>query len=285
MTEPLTTPRVLPSPIGPVIPAVDVARNIGYSRSALTHAMSKNKPLFNGLKISMEIETARGAQQGTCLNSEGVAQLLSVLSPSGTSKSELKERLDAYREKVFGGKAMLPAAGPDSLTVSLQKQADIADILITKWGRDPEAVRRLCMAAVIEECGDAIRYRGLFTCEDKTPLLPSPEGTRCADCIMAEADPDFEKYFSRQKVADMTGTTYDQVGNILEGQGILTYANGTYHLTKFGETSGTGKVFTHYPLAPHRMTPKKMIRFSNIAVERVRAHLSAGQSKLASSFG
>lgn len=274
MTEALATPRVLPSPIGPVIPAVDVARNIGYSRSALTHAMSKNKALFNGLKVTMEIDTTRGPQHGICLNSEGVAQLLSVLSPSGSSKSELKDRLDAYRERVFGGRANPLVPGPDPLTESLRRNAERADILISGYGYTPELARKLAMQKVVDEVGeDAFIFRG-------PAMLPAlPETTEPVPAAgFPDADPDFERYFSMQKVAEMCHCTRNEAVNILDKEGVIAYANGIWHLTRLGERFG--KAFVTYPLAPHRMNPKTVIRYSPAAVNMVRGRLSSTQAAL-----
>jgi hypothetical protein len=271
-----------------LFPLADLAAAWGVHRNTLPDLIDRHLPRFDGFHTTVAHVSCAGMR---AVNEIGLYLLLGAVSTDRLKNPEAAEAIlrfqrwapsliQQYRKGEINQK-------PDKdLQDVLQYHADVAKILIAGYGYKEEVAHSLAMAAVVEEIGDPARtYSG----PARLPAAETPMafliGDRCTDCIMTETDPDFEKYFSRKKVAAMTGTTDDRVGNILENQGILTHANGSYHLTTFGEKIGAGKVFTHYPLAPHRMNPKKMIRYSNIAVERVRAHLSAGQTKIAETAG
>lgn len=85
MTEALTIPgktlRALPSSIGTVIPVVDIAENLGYSRSAITKAIERNKELFEGLTSSETLPTTGGNQTFLCINNTGTERLILLLRP------------------------------------------------------------------------------------------------------------------------------------------------------------------------------------------------------------
>lgn len=279
--------RILPSDIGPAIPVVDIAENIGYTRSALTHAINRHTTLFNGFKTFKGLDTRRGNQQGVCLNNIGVGRLLMVLSPSKINKAELKERLDAFRLKEFGkiesdeSVALVPmeqlpcGEDHDPLKESLNRNADIAEILISRYEYDPVVARRIAIQNVINEIGDAaLPWKG----PAMLPAATEPE-TPPAVSLPPEADPDFDRYFSLKKISNIVHEPEDRVRNILEKEGLLSYAHGIWHLTMLGQKFG--KVFITYPQWPHRTYEQKNIRWSPAAIERVKVHLAAGQQQLA----
>ena len=72
--------RLIHTDIGPVIPVIDLADKIGYSRSALTNTIAKNEDLFKGFTVYESLETAGGIQQFLCVNSTGADRLLLVIS-------------------------------------------------------------------------------------------------------------------------------------------------------------------------------------------------------------
>lgn len=277
--------RIIQTGAGPVVPIVDIAAGIGYTRSAISKMIKRYPEAFNGLSVIQPVETGnRGVQHMICLTREGVDQLLVRLEPASTTKPELREKVQALKERAFSSRpAALPAPQPvtSPLIDSLNRNADIADILVDRYNYQPEVARSLAMAAVVEECGEsALVFKGPAMlpapkAEETVPALPA---TTCSQCIMSEADPDFEKFFSLRKVAEYTGLQEDRARNILEKTGLLHWEHGIWHLTQVGKQFG--KVFTTYPLAPHRMTEKKMIRWSPEAIERVKAYVSAGQSQL-----
>lgn len=286
----MTAVRIIQTENGPVFPVCDLVENIGYSRSAATKALSRHKKMFNGLTCSQPIDTAtRGIQQVKCLNEEGVRQFILLLTPSEEENPELCRRVELFKAQQLGKQAppipgiIPPVMGPDPLADALNRHADIADILIDRYDYPAETARKLAMAAVVQEVGDAAMiYKGpaMLTAPDEVLVKPAKCDPSSA-CFMDEADPDFEKYFSLRKVAQYTNLTEDRARNILEKTGLLHWANGIWHLTPIGQQFG--KVFTTYPLAPHRMTPNKMIRWSPEAIERVKAYVSAGQSQLVES--
>jgi hypothetical protein len=276
---------------------IDIVENIGYSRSAVTKAIRRHPGVFKGLTISQPVDTrTRGEQQCKCLNEEGIKQLIMLMEPGAQSNPDLYERVEAFKARVLRESPVpapvamaLPEDQPHStvsLKASLLHHADIADILIERWGYSEETARRLAMAAVVEEVGDeAAIFKGpamlpAAAPEEGTPATAAEENPKCRDCIMLEADPDFDRYFSLEKVAAMCAITKVQAQNILEKQDLIAIRIGVIHLTRLAESLEIGRVFTHYPLAPHRMNPKKIIRYSPKAIERVKAALQAQQAPL-----
>jgi len=283
VTEALAIPgvRVLPSEIGPVIPVVDIISNIGYSRSSVTKALNRHPDMFKGLTTFQPIDTRRGSQQGQCLNGAGVRNLILLLQPSAESKPDLRARVEAFKAEQYGKlEETEKAPVPDLLESSLLHYGRIGNILIKEWECPADVARRLAMAAVVEECGEsAVRFRGPFLGEPaKTvpPALPAPG--QAMDSSIEAPDPDFERYFSMQKVAEMCQCSRNEAVNILEKEGVIAYANGIWHLTRLGEQFG--KAFPTYPLFPQRLTRKMMIRYSPAAVNLVRGRLNTTQTAL-----
>jgi hypothetical protein len=108
--------------------------------------------------------------------------------------------------------------------------------------------------------------------QETVAALPAP-----LDGIEA-ADPDFDRTFSLQKVAEICHCTRGEAANILEAAGVIKIAHGITHLTRSGETFG--KRFTTYPQAPHRLNPQIVIRYYPSAVNIVRNRLGSGQVAL-----
>jgi len=90
------TVRVIPSEIGPVIPVVDIAENIGYSRGSITNAITKNEVAFKGYTSFQALQTPGGTQQFLCLNQTGVERLLLLIRPA-KKKGDLCQRVEAFR--------------------------------------------------------------------------------------------------------------------------------------------------------------------------------------------
>jgi len=279
---PISDARVLPSPIGPVIPIVDIAALLGYSRSAITKATKRHEGKITPLTTFLPLPTSRGMQRFKCLNREGVDLLFLFIHPSNERMDDDKfialhqsilEKMGIKRAEIVSSR---PSA-PDPLIASLNRNADIAEILINRYDYDPVVAHNLAMTNVVNEVGDiAHSWKG-------PAMLPAAEPRAyeyCEKCSMHEEDPDFDRYFSLRKIAEIVKESEDRVRNILEKEGLLSYSNTIWHLTRTGEQFG--KVFTTYPLWPHRMTEKKNIRWSPAAIERIRIHLSAGQTQLAS---
>jgi len=157
----------------------------------------------------------------------------------------------------------------DPLLDSLNRNADIAEILISRYEYDAKVARSIAMANVVNEVGDAaLPWKGpaALPVPDTIPTLPD------------EADPDFEKYFSLKKMCEMCRSTRDEVVNILEKERIISYTNGIWHLTGLGQQFG--KTFRTYPLYPHRMMAKIHIRYSPAAINIIRGRLASKQTVL-----
>lgn len=272
--------RIIQSEIGEVIPIVDIAKQIKYSDSGLRKIIKRYPKEFQAEKVFTPIPTIRGLQKAWCLTRKGMEALLLLLSPGSGEKASLMEKR-VQKFHLQDSTQPFPAPDEDPVALSLRRNADRADILIERWGYDPIIARKLTMELVVQETGDIGRAL-------KGPaLLPAPAASEspavaplCTECAMSERDPDFEKYFSLDKVSSMCGITRAQAQSILEKQDLLAVRMGVAHLTRLAETLDVGRVFTHYPLFPHRMTPRKMIRYSPVAVERIKAVLAARQTQL-----
>jgi hypothetical protein len=95
------TVRVIPSEIGPVIPVVDIAESIGYSRGSITNAITKNEAAFRGYTSFQALQTPGGNQQFLCLNQTGIERLILLIRPA-KKKGDLCERVETFRVKAFG---------------------------------------------------------------------------------------------------------------------------------------------------------------------------------------
>ena len=140
------TVRVIPSEIGPVVPAVDIADNIGYNRSTITNTITKNERLFKGFTIFKALPTGGGTQQFLCLNSVGTDRLLLLIKPA-KDREELCERVERFKAKAFGLLAkVLPGPGvPPVLDVELIQARRIAELT----GGNLAAFQKIAL----EKCG------------------------------------------------------------------------------------------------------------------------------------
>ena len=253
-------------------PLADLAAAWGIDRKTPGNLIARNSDIFKGMFLSDGDVTYHD------VNEHGLYLLMGKISADRLKNPEAKKALIRFQrwvpeliKRYREGQIPKQRLEDNPLAAALTRHADIADILVARYGYKPEIARKLAMQAVVTEQGDpAIIYRGpaMLPAGESEPLPMEPTG----------ADPDFDKYFSLTKVADFCKCTTDQARNILEDEKILDNSNGIWHLTKYGEDFG--KVFTINPLHPHRMTEKKMIRYNSEAVELVRKHMVAGQSEL-----
>lgn len=279
---------------GLVMPITDICAEIGYSRSGATRLLERNKDSFVGKTVSESFHTPAGARVNLCLTKEGIDLFIALLCPSETTRPELAERVRQFRAEVFGESraalinlsrvessskgAILPLSTIDPLKDALTRYADRADVLIERWKYLPEVARSLCMAAAVEECPDLVRYRGpAMLPEGKTEEVPALAAPAQDD--LPKADPDFEKYYSMEKLSDYCQCEAKQAYKILYDEGVLADMNGHRALTRFGERYA--KVFLHMPYFPHRLTVKWMIRYNPEAVQLVRGKLFGTQIPLA----
>lgn len=153
MTNELTTTgtgtqmRVLESPIGKVIPVVDIAENLGYNRSSITKAISRNAVVFEGLTLNQSLITPGGIQDFLCLNQIGIERLILLLRPM-KDRADLFKRIEGFRVKAFGKLAekedtRIPAVS--TITSELQEARELAALC----GKSPESFQ----AAILKKHG------------------------------------------------------------------------------------------------------------------------------------
>ena len=261
-------------------PLVDLATAWGLNPNTLYQLIARNGRKFRNRVSDVHVTCTPSEDEleYKSVNEQGFYVLLGAVNTDRLKNPAAAAAIDRFQywvpeliQKYRKGQAIanLPADNP--LAAALTRHADIADILIARYGYKPEIARKLAMQAVVTEQGEnAIIYRG-------PALLPAPE----PEALPVEptgADPDFDKYFSLTKVAEFCKCTTDQARNILEKERVLDNSNGIWHLTRYGE--GFGKVFIINPQYPHRLTERKTIRYNPEAVELVRKHMAAGQSEL-----
>jgi len=109
--------RILPSDIGPVIPVVDIADRLEYSRSAITKAIRGHEGKMSPCKTFLPLWTPGGEQQFLCLNRTGIDYLLLYIHPSKSRMSD-DEFIDFRRgilEKMSGNEIQEPSINQELL--------------------------------------------------------------------------------------------------------------------------------------------------------------------------
>lgn len=183
MTEALTVPgvvtRLIHTSIGPVIPVIDLADKIGYSRSSLSNIIDKNAELFEGFTIYETLETNGGPQRFLCVNSTGADRLILLMKPS-KNRREIFERVEAFRAHAFGQLAeskreiVQVPTGP-ALDTELQQARRIAELTGTDLKTMQAAALRKCG---LKEYADALAP-SLMHGEMGVWLNPTQIGARC----------------------------------------------------------------------------------------------------------
>ena len=80
--------RLIQSPIGPVIPVIDIEKLIGYSRSAINAKLKEHADKIRPCETFVPLPTGRGNQRFRCLNRTGVNLLLAYIHPSKDRMSD-----------------------------------------------------------------------------------------------------------------------------------------------------------------------------------------------------
>ena len=265
--------RIIESDIGPVIPLVDVADNVGRDRSAITKALNKpeNRPLFVGLLSTQAIKTGAGTRKCLCITKAGMEALIPLLRP--IRRDDMPERIGTFRKSLQvrrSGAHLEPV-----LSNILTEYGRQARVLATEWGVDLPVAQRVVMATAVERFPDLTPYRALVGAGDKPhdaiQELPAPAAG-------PKADPDYEKYFSLRKLAQFCQCEEKDARKILIDEGVIAYQNTHPVLTKYGERFG--RLFTVTPEAPHRTYEEIRIRYSPDAVQLVRGKLASIQMRL-----
>jgi hypothetical protein len=122
------TVRVVPSEIGPVIPVVDIAELIGYSRSSITKTIGVYARELSPFQTFKSLPTSGGPQQFLCLNRIGVDRFFLLIHPA--KRRETFGKLLEFREKILAkmdaGKPPEPAPPIDEELVRAKYLADLA---------------------------------------------------------------------------------------------------------------------------------------------------------------
>ncbi|MGA9622048.1 hypothetical protein, partial [Methanoregula sp.] len=258
------------------IPICDLANAWGIDRSTPDKIIDRNKEVFEDLFSTVLDVTSTPM---SCLNERGLYLLMGKISTSRLKNNASRaaiirfqkwfpELIQLYRKKEIVQIASNPE--PNLLRDALNRNADIADIMTSRYGYDPKVARSIAMANVVNEIGDeALPWKGPAALEPPVPV---------EECSPDE-DPDFERFFSMQKVCEICRSTRDEVINILEKERILAYSNGIWHLTGLGQQFG--KTFKTFPLYPYRKKFFKMnIRYSPAAINIIKGRLTSTQTKL-----
>ena len=263
--------RIIESDIGPVVPVVDIARNVGCSRTTVFNTIRRHPTLFKGVTSSIQLETPSGKQRHTCIAKSALEDLISHLRP--LNHDNLPERIEGFRAAQIKKKSALGVSAP--LSDVLTEYGRQARVLATEWGVDLPVAQRVVMATAVERFPDLTPYRALVGAGDKPhdaiQELPAPAAG-------PKADPDYEKYFSLRKLSQFCQCEEKDARKILVDEGVVTYQNTHLVLTKYGERFG--RLFTVTPEAPHRMYEEIRIRYSPEAVQLVRGKLASIQMRL-----
>jgi hypothetical protein len=265
----MTDLRIIDTPGGPVVPVRDIARQMGCSRTTISNILHRHPAVFSMVMSSEWLATPSGRQKHTCIAKSAVEDLISHLRP--LNHDNLPERIDAFRASQIRKNVTGPA-----LSDILAEYGRRARALATDWDVDLALARKISMAAAVEKYPDLTPYRALVGSEisQERPALPAP--AQDPDML---PDPEFEKYFSMAQLARFCQCEEKDAYKILYEEGVLDDMNGHRYLTRYGERFA--RAFPHFPLWPHRLTRKKIIRYNPQAVQLIRGKLFGIQTTLA----
>jgi len=262
--------HIIDSPIGPVIPVDEVAKHIGYSRSAVSNTINnpENRALFAPFISSVRVKGTGGYRTRLCITKAGMEELIAHhLRP--INRDNLPARIGKFREAMVKRSAD-PA--PSDILTEYGKQARA---LATEWGVDITVARKVLMAAAVEECPKLTPCRALIPANSAVLELPEKTGPNSSELELPQADPDFERYYSLEKLADYCQCSRDTARNILEDEKIIERVNGIWRLTKKGldPEHPYGKMFPHMPWYPHLLSVKWAIRYHPNATHFIRGKI------------
>lgn len=124
-TRPPTPMRILDSPIGKVIPVIDIVDYIGYSRSAITKAMKVWEGKISPHKTFLPLETPGGIQQCVCLTRAGVDYLFLLIHPS-KSRMGIDQLMEFRKSTMDKMGVEIREPAPISITGELQQAKEYA---------------------------------------------------------------------------------------------------------------------------------------------------------------
>ena len=209
--------RVIPSAIGPVIPVVDIAENLGYTRSSITNTITKNKELFEGFTSNEALPTIGGIQVFLCMNSTGIERLILLLRPM-KNRAELCQRVESFRAKAFGKLAEQKVGpAPPNPDAALKASLSTARLLATETGGDLAAFQRIAL----EKCGLG----------DWAPALST---------VPKHGEPG---WYNPTQLGEMCGLTAEQVNAYLYNTAFQYREGRIWRLNPTGEMHGKEYIF------------------------------------------
>jgi len=270
-----------------LFPLADLAAAWGTHRNTLPDHIDRHPDKFEGFHTTVAHVSCAGMR---AVNELGLYLLMGSVSTERLKNPAAAEAIlrfqrwaprliQQYRKgEIIQDRALVPE---EKFKAALIQNADIADIFIERYGYPKEVAHNIAITNVANEFEDTILpWKG----PAMLPAASDPQDPPVPAVLTSpDLDPDYDRYFTAGKIAKFTGKTEDEVKNILEKEGLLSWAHSIYSLTFLGRQFG--KVFITYPEWPHRTYERKNIRWSAAAVERVKAHIAAEQTQLASSFG
>jgi len=263
--------RIIETEAGPVVPVMDIARQMGCSRTTISNIMRRHPSLFRTTTSSEWLETPSGKQKHTCIAKSAVEDLISHLRP--LNHDDLPARIDTFRASQIRKNAILPA-----LSDVLTEYGKRARALAEDWDVDIAVARKVLMAAAVEKYPDLTPYRALIPANPSPLELPEKISSNSSDPELPAADPDYDRYFSLRKLAEFCQCEQKDARKILVDEGVVAYQNNHLILTKYGERFA--RLFTVMPEAPHRTYTEIRIRYNPDAVQLVRGKLFGIQTHL-----
>ena len=272
MTEALT---IIESPIGPVMPADEVAKKIGCGRATISNTVHKpeNRALFAPYILTVRVKGKAGYRDKLCITKEGLDELIAHMRP--IDRDGRSERIGTFRRA-------LQTRNGDVVTLPLSdvliEYGKRARALAEDWDVDIAVARKVLMAAAVEKYPDLTPCRALIPANPSPLELPEKTGSNSSEPELPKADPDYDRYFSLRKLAEFCQCEQKDARKILVDEGVVAYQNNHLILTKYGERFA--RLFTVMPEAPHRTYTEIRIRYSPDAVQLVRGKLFGIQTHL-----
>jgi hypothetical protein len=178
MTDAQKDCRLIQSPIGTVIPIVDLIALLGYSRSAIDKARKDHEGKMSPCETFVILQTSGGPQSFLCLNRAGVDYLLLYIHPSKSRMSDdtfLEFRHDILTKMEGVERKEIPC----DIRTELQEARELAMIC----GKSPESFQAVILrkhgkselAAELKASGEIVRGEtGWYTVTGLVELCNDP---------------------------------------------------------------------------------------------------------------
>jgi hypothetical protein len=207
------TARVIDSPIGKVVPVVDLIELLGYSRSAIDKARKEHEGKMSPCETFMTFPTSGGPQPFLCLNRTGVDYLLIFIHPSKARMSD-DAFLDFRRDILTKMEIVQVPAAP-----FIYEELDRARLLAKVTGGNLAAFQKIALG----KCG----YGDYAPALDATPTIVHGE----------------PGWHNATQLGEMCGLNAEQVNAYLYNKGFQYREGKIWRLNPSGEMHGKEYVF------------------------------------------